>query len=63
MWREIWDETVSKIYQDVLSKSSTMLFATRLFDCILSLEIEEPLFARQPKANPYAELKQTKKYL
>ncbi|TCD61067.1 hypothetical protein EIP91_009071 [Steccherinum ochraceum] len=44
MWRGVWDESVSKIYKDVL-------------------QIEEPVFARQPKEDPYKAMKQEKKYL
>ncbi|KAH9949497.1 PEBP-like protein [Amylocystis lapponica] len=43
MWREVWNETVSQIYRDVL-------------------KTEEPKFGRQPKEDPYAELKHAKKY-
>lgn len=34
MWREIWDETVSKIYQDVLSKAPPVLFMALLTTCV-----------------------------
>ncbi|KAI0757573.1 PEBP-like protein [Daedaleopsis nitida] len=44
MWREVWDETVSHIYQ-------------------FSLKKDEPKFGRMPKPDPYAELKQKKKYV
>ncbi|KAI0656770.1 PEBP-like protein [Cubamyces menziesii] len=44
MWREVWDETVSHIYQHTLKK-------------------EEPRFGKPPKADPYADIKRTKKYL
>ena len=30
MWREVWDETVSKIYRDVLSKSYKLMILTGL---------------------------------
>ncbi|KAI0668656.1 PEBP-like protein [Trametes maxima] len=44
MWREVWDETVSHIYQHTLKK-------------------EEPRFGKLPRADPYAEIKRSKKYL
>lgn len=60
MWREVWDETVSKIYADVLSKWSFLeLLWARL---TLRVETEEPVFGRMPKPDRYAELKATPKY-
>ncbi|KAI0089880.1 phosphatidylethanolamine-binding protein [Irpex rosettiformis] len=43
MWREIWDPTVSHIYEH-------------------TLKLEEPVFGREPKPDPYAEAKQSPKY-
>lgn len=62
MWREIWDETVSQIYRDTLST----LFDSRAVICLLTMtflaEMEEPVYGRIPKPDPYAALKATKKY-
>ncbi|KAJ3493313.1 hypothetical protein NLJ89_g11047 [Agrocybe chaxingu] len=44
MWREVWDEDVSKVYKDILNKP-------------------EPHYSRPPKADPYVEVKQKKKYI
>lgn len=63
MWREVWDDTVSRIYKDVLSKFSLHMVSLTLLLTLTIVESEEPSFARLPKANPYAELKQTKRYI
>ena len=62
MWREIWDDDVSTIYSDILSKlflSSGLLVSS----CVLSSEMKEPIFGRPPKVDPYAQVKQQKKYI
>jgi len=44
MWREVWDESVSIIYRDILKKA-------------------EPHYGRPPKADPYAAIKEKKRYI
>jgi large subunit ribosomal protein L35 len=62
MWREVWDETVSDIYQNTLSESiqchllGNMLIAYRI-------EMEEPRYGKTPKFDMYAEVKEMKRYL
>ena len=66
MWREVWDDTVSQIYRDTLSKSTTLLIrGARIYTDFFRnfAEKEEPVFGRSPKPDPYAEVKQAKKYL
>ncbi|KAI0791795.1 phosphatidylethanolamine-binding protein [Abortiporus biennis] len=44
MFREVWDDTVSQIYRNVL-------------------KTDEPVYGKLPKPDPYAEIKQVKKYI
>ena len=62
MWREVWDETVSKIYRDVLSEyfSCHVLYSALK---IISPETSEPRYGRPRMADPYAEVKHGKKYI
>jgi len=68
MWREIWDDDVSTIYKDILSKpfyyynhiaGNYPLTPLAAF----SLEKEEPVFGQPPKVDVYAEMKKEKKYI
>ena len=63
MWREVWDETVSGIYKNVLSEFH---FTSSQSDVglltLLIIETEEPKFGRPPKVDVYAEFKQ-KRYI
>lgn len=61
MWREVWDETVSKIYRDVLSE----YFLYRKLYITLSTiaESPEPRYGRPRMYDPYAEVKHGKKYI
>lgn len=68
MWREVWDETVTQIYKDVLSTLFIILLIawTALTDVVLSLsetEKDEPRYGRLPKEDRYEEVKNIKKYL
>ena len=73
MWREVWDEDVSKIYKDVLGMFSFFHTASFFFvpvcegtsaDTSFFLSgKEEPQFSRPPKVNIYNELKGQKKYI
>ena len=60
MWREVWNEEVSKVYKEVLS----MLPSSFCYDAADTLEdVEEPIFGRPRKADPYAEVKRIKRYV
>jgi large subunit ribosomal protein L35 len=61
MWRETWNEEVSKIYHELLSK---MLRSVSQTGCPnkLAVEIDEPKFGFPPKADPYAGIKNVDKY-
>ena len=64
MWREVWDEAVSRIYRDVLSELA-FLFSPSFWG-LRSVSpfvgTEEPRYGRQPKPDPYAEVKRMKRY-
>lgn len=69
MWREVWDSEVSKIYSDILSK--IVIFARHCWQVLLTvsllfplhIENEEPRYGHPLKFNPYAQMKQQKKYI
>jgi len=61
MWREIWDDDVSMIYKDILSKLLFRLLMAAFADVFL-IEKDEPRYGRPPKVDVYAELKHRKKY-
>lgn len=65
MWREVWDETVSRVYKDVLGALSFSLFWIRevLMSWNHDVGRNEPKFGLEPKYNPYAELKDRKRYI
>ena len=61
MWRAVWDETVSQIYAETLSACSRFsVYPVRIL--IFFAEMEEPVFGRMPKPDPYAQAKATPKY-
>ena len=72
MWREVWDEDVSAIYKDILSKFSLhstfwwglvmLALLTHFLYFSNCTEMDEPRYGRLPKVDVYAELKQRKKY-
>ena len=65
MWREVWDETVSRIHAETLSAFFLRfcLKVTVLMCFVFSrAETEEPVFGRMPKEDPYAFFKTTKRY-
>lgn len=61
MWREVWSEAVSKIFANILSEC--LLPHRSLFIQSLPAGEEEPRYGRPPKADPYAHLKGTKRYV
>jgi large subunit ribosomal protein L35 len=64
MWREVWDEQVSKIYADTLSQLS---LSTVCADFVLltfsSQEIDEPKFGLPPKPDRYADIRGVRRYI
>lgn len=65
MWREVWDETVSGVYKDILGALFPFLSVswTSANGLIHDVGREEPKFGLEPKYNPYAELKDRKRYV
>ena len=69
MWREVWDDDVSYIYREVLGNFFFFLLSWNSTLLILSFflfffqGIDEPFFGHQPKVDPYAQVKQQKKYI
>lgn len=61
MWREVWDETVSKIYRDVLSEYFLCMLCITLKTIVA--ESPEPRYGRPLVYDPYAEVKHGKKYI
>lgn len=60
MWREIWDDDVSRIYRDIIGRSFLALlhvFCSHTFP-----GSEEPKYGRPPKHDRYAEAKARNKY-
>jgi large subunit ribosomal protein L35 len=62
MFREIWDEDVSRIYKNVLGESLTV-FTWGAEGVHLSIGEEEPHYGRPRKPDPYAKLKHSKRYV
>lgn len=66
MWRSVWDEASSKIWQDVISMSFLFSFSSSELRVIMtvrpSAEKPEPKFGHMPKPDPYAEIKGKSKY-
>jgi large subunit ribosomal protein L35 len=71
MWREVWSPTVSKVYKNILRKSLSIFFPVCLslllnpFSDALcySAEQPEPRYGLRPKADRYADVKRTKRYI
>ena len=63
MWREVWDDDVSYIYRDVLGNFFSLLSWNSTLLIFFFQGIDEPFFGHQPKVDPYAQVKQQKKYI
>lgn len=61
MFREVWDEEVSKIYETILGQC--IYFCDVTAGKPVFLDTPEPRFGRPQKVDAYAHLKETKKYI
>lgn len=62
MFRQVWDETVSKIYTDILSEWHRISLTLSL-TFSYQIETPEPRYGVEKKPDPYAALKDRKKYV
>jgi len=62
MWRAVWDEESSRIWRDVISEYPSLLVCSRDIGLIRGSETPEPRYGYPPKPDPYAALKELKKY-
>ena len=61
MWREVWDEEVSKIYETVLSMILMQMFCGERFT--FAAEQDEPKYGVIPKPDPCRDAKQRQRYI
>ena len=62
MWRAVWDEESSRIWRDVISECPSLLVWRRDISLIRGSEMPEPRYGYPPKPDPYASLKELKRY-